>query len=196
MLGPRRRQPTGSTPSDSLPTTSRSTPGSCSSWAAGSTTADHQVGRDVSAAQAAEVSGGSTSARQHRGDGPAGEAGTDSVSRAMRSPVPDTPPRWGRGYLLGGLLLGGVLGWGRGGGPTLACGPLVPASAPAASGRPCTGVAGAIMVGLWAFTDHVVAAATRTCCRPLVRPGAWPVVLPFAARGGRSWPCGRRACWR
>jgi len=71
-------------------------------------------------------------------------------------PVPDAPPGWTPWYLLLGLSLGGIFSWGcrdgsGGRGPRrvgrgLAVGWLL-----------LTGLAGAVLVVLWGFTDHTMA---------------------------------------
>lgn len=72
-------------------------------------------------------------------------------------PVPEAPPRWELQYLVVGLVLGGLFLWGN-----------TPTERPAWARRAArgmatgwallTGLAGAILTGLWAFTDHAIAA--------------------------------------
>lgn len=99
--------------------------------------------------------------------------------------VPDRPPSWGFRYLLGGLLLGAVIGWGGVMGRRLrvARWSLFGAGGVWAAG---TGVAGAIMIGLWAFTDHVAAAHNENVLQASLFALALGGVLPFALRGGPS----------
>lgn len=97
--------------------------------------------------------------------------------------VPDTPPAWGAGYLVGGVLLGSIFGWGGVAGrrSRAARWGLFGAGGVWAA---VTGVAGAIMVGLWAFTDHVASARNENVLQASLFALALAVVLPFAARGG------------
>jgi hypothetical protein len=97
-------------------------------------------------------------------------------------PVPDVPPRWGWRYLLGGLVLGGIFAWGgareersrlaRWG---LAVGGTVWAL--------ITGIAGAILTGLWAFTDHLVASRNENVLQASLFALALAVALPLALQG-------------
>jgi hypothetical protein len=97
-------------------------------------------------------------------------------------PVPETPPRWGWKYLLAGLVLGGlftsggvwegrsrVARWGIAAGGTVWA--LV------------TGIAGAILTGLWAFTDHLVASRNENVLQASLFALALAVALPLALQG-------------
>lgn len=97
--------------------------------------------------------------------------------------VPDAPPAWGFGYLLGGVLLGGVFWWGgmMGRRTRVARWGLFGVGEVWAA---VTGLAGAIMVGLWAFTDHVAAARNENVLQASLFALALAVVLPFVLRGG------------
>jgi hypothetical protein len=94
-------------------------------------------------------------------------------------PVPDAPPEWVPGYLVVGLLIGGAMGaggalgrrsrvarWALLGGGTLWAG--------------ITGLAGAVLAGLWAFTDHVVAARNENVLQASLFALALAAILPFA----------------
>ena len=98
-------------------------------------------------------------------------------------PVPDAPPVWWPGYLATGLVLGGLLWW----------------SGTAGRRRPAarrillllgtcwavlTGVAGAILAGLWVFTDHVAAGNNENVLQCSLVALALGAVLPFALKDG------------
>lgn len=68
-------------------------------------------------------------------------------------PVPDAPPAWLPWYLLAGVALGGLFAWGFG----TAAGAGKPARALGIVWALVAGVAGVVLTGLWAFTDHAVA---------------------------------------
>lgn len=71
-------------------------------------------------------------------------------------PVPPSPPRWGPWFLLVGVVLGGLGCWGYAGGGTWQR--LRRAGRGLAIGWALlTGVAGAVLAGLWGLTDHVMA---------------------------------------
>lgn len=96
-----------------------------------------------------------------------------------RYPVPDAPPDWELPFLGAGLLAGGVLGWGGWAGGrsatarrTLQWGGTLWAL--------LTGVAGAILAGMWAFTDHVSTAANENVLQCSLFALALAAVLPFA----------------
>jgi hypothetical protein len=103
-----------------------------------------------------------------------------------RYPVPEAPPDWWPGYLAAGLLLGGLLWWGGAAG-----------RAGSAARRTLlllgtfwallTGVAGAILGGLWALTDHVAAANNENVLQCSLLALALAFVLPSAIRD-RSGP--------
>ncbi len=104
-----------------------------------------------------------------------------------RYPVPEAPPSWGLGFLLAGLALGGLL-----------CGAGVAAAGSSAARRTLkwlgtawalvTGVAGLILVGLWGFTDHVIAARNENVLQCSLFALALAVVLPLVspARAGAT----------
>jgi hypothetical protein len=96
-------------------------------------------------------------------------------------PVLDAPPQWGVGYLLGGLLLGSVFVWGgmTGRRSRAARWGLFGAGGLWAA---VTGVAGAIMAGLWAFTDHVATARNENVLQASLFALALAVMLPVAMR--------------
>lgn len=72
-------------------------------------------------------------------------------------PVPDVPPSWDLQYLVVGFLLGGLLLWGNS--PAERRGwPRRVARGMATGWALLTGLAGATLAGLWAFTDHAIAA--------------------------------------
>ena len=97
-------------------------------------------------------------------------------------PVPGAPPRWGPWYLLVGFILGGAFAWGGAWGRRsraarwgLAVGGTVWALV--------TGMAGAVLIGLWAFTDHVVASHNENVFQASVFALALAVALPLAVQG-------------
>jgi Domain of unknown function (DUF4105) len=97
-------------------------------------------------------------------------------------PVPEVPPRWGPGFLLAGVFLGGAFTWGgasgrrsRGARWALAVGGTVWALA--------TGIAGVILSGLWAFTDHVVASQNENVLQASLFALALAIALPLAVQG-------------
>jgi len=57
-----------------------------------------------------------------------------------------------------------------------------------------TGVAGSIMAGLWALTDHAVAAGNENVLQCTVIALALGLVLPFAVRNRARWASTARAC--
>jgi len=97
-------------------------------------------------------------------------------------PVPEAPPRWGPGFLLAGFFLGGAFTWGgargrrsRGARWGLAVGGTMWALA--------TGIAGVILAGLWAFTDHVVASHNENVLQASLFALALAIALPLAVQG-------------
>lgn len=107
------------------------------------------------------------------------------VYRSEAFPVPAAPPRWGWAYFAVGLLVAAVLlglarlsatqPWARTGFGWTA-GILLSVS----------GVAGTIMIGVWAFTDHVVAAANENVLQMnLLALGLFALLIPFLR--GRAW---------
>jgi hypothetical protein len=97
-------------------------------------------------------------------------------------PVPEAPPGWGPGYLLVGCILGGVFAWGGAGGRRsrtarwgLAAGGTVWAL--------LSGIAGAILTGLWAFTDHAVATHNENVLQASLFALALAIALPLAMQG-------------
>ena len=108
----------------------------------------------------------------------------DTLFQSNAFPVPDSPPNWLLPLFLLGALLGGLFYWGgskgRAGAARYAL--LVGGSFWAL----LTGVAGAIMVGLWAFTDHAVAARNENVLQCSLLALLLTVLLPFAM-GDRPW---------
>lgn len=108
----------------------------------------------------------------------------DTLYLSNAFPVPDAPPNWLLPLVVIGALLGGLFYWGgrkgRAGGARFAL--LVGGSFWAL----LTGIAGAIMVGLWAFTDHAVAARNENLLQCSLLGLLLSVLLPFAM-GDRPW---------
>ncbi len=112
-----------------------------------------------------------------------------SEDTAYRStaPAPATaPPSWLPAYLAIGLALGGLL---------LLLGRAAPGSAGARWGLVIpgtlwallTGLAGTILTGLWALTDHVAAYANENLFQFNPIALALVVLLPLAVLGGGRW---------
>jgi hypothetical protein len=97
-------------------------------------------------------------------------------------PVPDAPPDWTLRYLAAGLLGGGLLWWGG-----WAAGHSNAARRVLHWGGTlwavATGVAGAILAGLWAFTDHAIAARNENVLQCSLLALALACALPFAGAG-------------
>jgi len=100
-------------------------------------------------------------------------------------PVPDTPPRWGLALLAIGTVMGMAFWWGGFSGRRRRVARallLVGGSFWAL----VTGVAGLIMAGMWAFTDHAVAGGNENVLQCSVAALGLAAVLPFAL-GDRPW---------
>lgn len=96
-------------------------------------------------------------------------------------PVPNQPPAWWPGYLAAGLLVGGLLWWGGRAGrqrPGARWTLLLLGTGWAL----LTGVAGVILIGLWAFTDHVAAANNENVLQCSLFALALAFVLPLALK--------------
>ncbi len=108
-----------------------------------------------------------------------------TLYESSRYPVPDAPPSWIPGYLIVGLLLGGMMLWGGRFGGTRA----VARRALAVVGTLwalLSGLAGTILVGMWAFTDHVMAGRNENVLQCTTLALALGLVLPMLIRG-RGW---------
>jgi Domain of unknown function (DUF4105) len=100
-------------------------------------------------------------------------------------PVPDAPPSWILPLLLIGALIGGVFWWGGVNGRHSASARyslLIGGSFYAL----LAGIAGLIMLGLWVFTDHAVAARNENILQCSDLALLLALTLPFAM-GDRSW---------
>jgi hypothetical protein len=96
-------------------------------------------------------------------------------------PVPDAPPSWGVWYLIAGSLLGAGLWWSGGAGHRSV--PARRALLIAGTGwAALTGIAGAILVGLWGLTDHLIASRNENVLQCSLFALALALVLPFARR--------------
>lgn len=108
-----------------------------------------------------------------------------TLYESHRYPVPEAPPRWGLAYLAVGILLGGLFWWGGVAGRR-----SVPARWGLSIGGPLwaflSGVAGVILAGLWAFTDHVASARNENVLQASLFALALGAVLPFALRDRSS----------
>ncbi len=97
-------------------------------------------------------------------------------------PVPDTPPRWTRWYLVVGLLVGVGLAT-AGGGARLG---RMAWSAAAVGWSLVTGLAGAVLAAIWAFTDHAVAYWNVNLLQLTLFALALALILPAFLRGA-AW---------
>jgi hypothetical protein len=103
---------------------------------------------------------------------------------------PPVPPRWLARYLFLGVLLGCAAAWL--GGVARRDGPARVAFGVVAGGwEVLAGVAGVVLAGLWAFTDHVMAYRNENLFQVNPLALVLGLLLPFALRG---WPrAGRMA---
>jgi Domain of unknown function (DUF4105) len=109
----------------------------------------------------------------------------ETLYESTAYPVPDAPPPWGLAFLAIGMAIGGGFWWGGSNGRVRRVSQyllLVGGSFWCL----LTGVAGAIMAGLWAFTDHAVAAQNENVLQCSVAALVLAAVLPFAL-GDRPW---------
>lgn len=98
-------------------------------------------------------------------------------------PVPDAPPRWWPGYLLIGVVIGGLLASGGAAMTGLW-------RAGATLWALVTGIGGVVLVSLWAFTDHTIAYWNENVLQLTVVALGLALLLPFASA---SRPGVRRA---
>ena len=109
----------------------------------------------------------------------------DVLYESTAFPVPDSPPNWGVIFLAIGAAIGGLCWWGGTSGRRSA-----PARYALLIGGSfwalLTGIAGTIMVGLWAFTDHAVAARNENVLQCSIAALVLAAALPFAL-GDRRW---------
>ena len=94
-------------------------------------------------------------------------------------PVRDEPPAWGPAYLAIGIVLGGLLAWagvrhGRSGAGRTSF--VFPATTVAL----LLGLGGMILAGMWAFTDHVMAARNQNVLQLNDLTLALGLLLPWA----------------
>jgi hypothetical protein len=107
-----------------------------------------------------------------------------TLFESTATPPPPIPPRWLARYLFLGLVLGAAAAWL--GGVARRDRPARLAFGIVAGGWALVaGVAGAVLAGLWSFTDHVMAYRNENLFQvnPLALVAA--LMLPFALRG---WP--------
>jgi Domain of unknown function (DUF4105) len=103
-------------------------------------------------------------------------------------PPPPVPPRWLARYLFLGVLLGCAAAWL--GGVARRDGPARVAFGLVAGGwELLAGVAGMVLAGLWAFTDHAMAYRNENLFQVNPLALGLALVLPFALRG---WPSAGR----
>jgi hypothetical protein len=109
----------------------------------------------------------------------------ETLYESTAFPAPDAPPNWLLPLFVSGALLGGLFWWGGAKGRESAAARyslLIGGSFWAL----ITGLAGAIMAGLWAFTDHAVAANNENVLQCSLAGLVLAVALPFAV-GDRGW---------
>jgi hypothetical protein len=96
-------------------------------------------------------------------------------------PVPEAPPVWLPGYLLLGVTLGAAFWWGGAAGrrSAVARGVLRIGGTTFAG---VTGLLGAVLIGLWGFTDHTIAARNENVLQATLFALALGVLLPAALR--------------
>jgi peptidoglycan/LPS O-acetylase OafA/YrhL len=104
---------------------------------------------------------------------------TRVLSEGGRWPVPVRPANWTLGYLMVGLVLGGLLAW-------LGRRHRWPFIALATFWALMAGVFGAILTYLWAFTNHVAAHNNENLFLFNLLALALAVTLPSAVRG-KAW---------
>jgi Domain of unknown function (DUF4105) len=102
-----------------------------------------------------------------------------TLYESQRFPVPDAPPNWAPAYLVVGVLLGGLLWWGGAASHRSAAARWL-LGAGGTLWALFTGLAGAILAGLWAFTDHVATARNENLLQVSLFALALGLVLPFA----------------
>jgi len=108
-----------------------------------------------------------------------------TIFQSDRFPVPDRPPEWWPGFLGLGLLLGGLMAWGGRAGGRLAIARRL-FGLVGTGWALLTGVAGAILAGLWAFTDHVMAGRNENVLQCTLLALALGLLLPWMI-GGKGW---------
>jgi hypothetical protein len=105
----------------------------------------------------------------------------ETVFESQAHPVPAAPPVWWPGYLAVGVALGATFWWAAGAGrESRAARTLLLATGTLWS--LLTGVAGAILAGLWALTDHTVAARNENVLQATLFALVVGSVLPAALR--------------
>jgi hypothetical protein len=109
----------------------------------------------------------------------------ETLYQSSAFPVPLTPPRWLLPLFALGTLLGGLFYWGGSRGRE---NPMARYLLSILGGfwALLTGMAGVIMAGLWAFTDHAVAARNENVLQCSVAALVLAGVLPFAL-SDRPW---------
>ena len=109
----------------------------------------------------------------------------ETLYQSSAYPVPETPPRWLLPLFVLGALLGGLFFWGGARGRQNPFARYV-VSILGGFWALLTGVGGVIMAGMWAFTDHAVAASNENVLQCSVAALILAIALPFAM-GNRPW---------
>jgi hypothetical protein len=109
-----------------------------------------------------------------------------TVYQSDAHPFRETPPSWVLGYLVAGGLLGGVAMW---------LGVRAAESRAARRSYLALGIAwyllmgigGCILLGLWAFTDHVAAGGNENVLQLNLLALSMVLLLPLGLRRGGTW---------
>jgi hypothetical protein len=105
----------------------------------------------------------------------------DTLYQSEAYPVPDVPPTWWPWYLSIGVVIGSLLGFG--GSAARRLGGVVSGlwRTGATLFALVTGIAGLVLVGLWAFTDHVIAYWNENVLQLTIVALGLALLLPFAS---------------
>ncbi len=106
-------------------------------------------------------------------------ASEDTLYQSNAFPVPAEPPTWWPWFLILGVALGGTL-WASGSAAEGHRGARAGFRILATGWALLTGLAGVILVGLWAFTDHTIAYRNENVLQCTVLALMLALVLPWA----------------
>ena len=105
-----------------------------------------------------------------------------TLFESTATPPPPVPPRWLARYLFLGVILGGAAAW-LGGVARRESAGRVAFGLVAGGWELLAGVGGAVLAGLWSFTDHVMAYRNENLLQINPLALALALALPFALRG-------------